>query len=94
MKGVGRSLAPEGIVFSALMPGSIYSPGGDWDEESEKNRHDREFFRKKRADFLRHHQAIGRLGVADEVASFAVFMASQLVTLATGAVIPVDGGTM
>jgi 3-oxoacyl-[acyl-carrier protein] reductase len=94
VKGVGRSLAPEGIVFSALMPGSIYSPGGDWDEESEKNRHDREFFRKKRADFLRHHQAIGRLGVADEVASFAVFMASQLVTLATGAVIPVDGGTM
>ncbi len=94
VKGVGRAFAREGIIFSALMPGAVYAKGGDWDENSEKNRYDKEAFRKKRADFLRHHHAIGRLGTADEIAPFAVFMASKYVTFASASIIPVDGGTM
>lgn len=94
IKGVGRAFAKDGIIFSALMPGSIYAKGGDWDENSPKNAQDKETFFKKRADFLRHHHAIGRLGTPEEIAPFAVFMASKYVTFAAASIIPVDGGTM
>ena len=91
---LGRAFAPDGIVISALMPGAIYAPGGHWDENSSINAKDTEAFLRKRADFLRHHHAIERLGKADEIAPFAVFMASEQVTFATTSVIPIDGGTM
>ena len=45
-------------------------------------------------DFIRHHQAIGRLGTAEEIAPFAVFMASEQAAFACGALVAVDGGTM
>lgn len=86
-KTLGRALAPEGIVVSALMPGALYAPGGPWD----RNRRERPHVEP---DFLRHHQAVGRLGTPEEIAPFALFMASQHVTFAQGAILPVDGGTM
>lgn len=93
-KVLGRAVAKEGIVVSALMPGAIYAKGGHWDEESEMNQKDRETFLRKREDFLRHHHATGRFGTAEEIAPFAVFMASKYVTFAQGSLIPIDGGTM
>lgn len=94
VKGVGRSFAKDNIVISALMPGAVYSEGGDWDENSERNRIDKEAFLRKKSDFLRHHHAIGRLGEANEIAPFAVFMASKYVSFAAASIIPIDGGTM
>ena len=92
-KILGKDVAKDGIVVSALMPGAIYSEGGHWDENNEINALDKDTFFRKREDFLRHHHAIGRLGTAEEIAPFAVFMASQYVTFAQGSLIPVDGGT-
>jgi 3-oxoacyl-[acyl-carrier protein] reductase len=92
-KVLGKGVAKDGIVVSALTPGSVYASGGDWDENSPKNNSDKEAFYKKRADFLRHHMPIGRLGTADEIAPFALFMASKHVTFAIGSIVPVDGGT-
>ena len=94
VKGIGRSFAKEGIIITALMPGAVYAEGGHWDEKSKINANNKEAFFKKRADFLRHHHAIGRLGNAEEIAPFALFMASDLVTFAAASIIPVDGGTM
>ncbi len=93
-KCLGRVVAQDNIVISALMPGAIYSEGGHWDENAPHNIIDKEVFFKKRSDFLRHHHAIGRLGLAEEIAPFAVFMASNQVTFASGSIIPIDGGTM
>jgi NAD(P)-dependent dehydrogenase (short-subunit alcohol dehydrogenase family) len=76
------------------MPGAIYAPGGHWDENSPHNRKDQEAFFRKRADFLRHHHAVGRLGLPEEIAPFAVFMASQQAAFAQASLVPVDGGTM
>ena len=67
--------------------GAIIAEGGHWEEISKHNP-------AMMADFLRHHHAVGRLGTAEEIAAFAVFMASELVTFAQGSLIPVDGGTM
>jgi len=90
---LGKAVAKDGIVVSAIMPGSIYAPLGPWDENSEKNKNDKAAFYKKKDDFLWHHQAIGRLGEAEEIAPFAVFLASNQASFATGAIVPVDGGT-
>jgi 3-oxoacyl-[acyl-carrier protein] reductase len=94
VKGLGRALAQDGIVVSGLMPGAVYAPGGHWDENSPHNRADQEAFLRKRADFLRHHHAVARLGSPEEIAPFAVFMASQQASFAQGSLVPVDGGTM
>lgn len=87
VKGIGRSFAKDNIVVSAIMPGAIWEEGGHWDN-IRKNKPEIE------KDFLRHHHAIGRLGRAEEIAPFILFMASKWVTFAQAAIIPVDGGTM
>jgi 3-oxoacyl-[acyl-carrier protein] reductase len=94
VKGIGRQFAKDGLVISAIMPGAVFAEGGHWDEKSRINQADREAFRKKRDDFLRHHHAIGRLGTAEEIAAFVLFMASKHATFAPAATIRVDGGTM
>ena len=87
VKGIGRSFAKDNIVVSAIMPGAIWEEGGHWDN-IRKNKPEIE------SDFLRHHHAIGRLGRAEEIAPFALFLASKWVTFAQATIIPVDGGTM
>jgi 3-oxoacyl-[acyl-carrier protein] reductase len=87
VKGLGRAVAPSGVIVSAVMPGAIWSEGGHWDR-----------MRKERPevepDFLRHHHAIGRLGTAEEIAPAVLFLASQHVTFAPATIVPIDGGTM
>jgi 3-oxoacyl-[acyl-carrier protein] reductase len=86
-KVLGRAVAPDGVVVSAILPGAVYAPGGHWDWVQENKP-------EMLQDFLRHHHAIGRLGTAQEIAPFVLFMASQHVAFAPGALINVDGGTM
>lgn len=93
-KVAGRAFAPDGIVVSALMLGAFYAKGGHWDEDNYTGEEEKEAFLRKRSDFLRHHHAIGRLGKAEEIAPFALFMASQQASFAAASLIPVDGGTM
>jgi len=86
-KVLGRAVAPTGVVVTAIMPGAVLAEGGHWDWVQRQKP-------AVLADYLRHHQATGRLGTPEEIAPFAVFLASQQVTFAQGSVVPVDGGTM
>ena len=46
-------------------------------------------------DFLRHHHAIGRLGLANEISPWVLFLCSKYSTkFSTGSIINIDGGTM
>jgi 3-oxoacyl-[acyl-carrier protein] reductase len=90
-KALGKGVAKDGIVVSAIMPGTIYEEGGKWDEKNPKNAENLEEFKRKKADFLRHYQHIGRFGTPEEITSFVLFMASQHVTFATTSIIPVGG---
>jgi len=76
------------------MLGALYAEGGHWDENTYTTGGAKEAFLNKRSDFLRHHHAIKRLGTAQEVAPFAVFMASEQASFASASLIPIDGGTM
>jgi len=84
---VGRYLADKGIVMTSIMPGAVEFGGGYWDEIKKQNP-------EKYHGFLKEHQAIGRMGTPEEIASFAVFMGSIHSSFAPATNIPVDGGSM
>ncbi len=87
VKALGRRFAPDGIVVSAVMPGAFETEDGHWARVRRDNPALLE-------DFLRHHQAIGRLGRPEEIAAFLLFLASPLASFAPGSVLTVDGGGM
>lgn len=79
-KGLGRELAPDGIRANAIAPGFIdndFIRGGVSDE-------------MKQAILARI--PIGRLGVSEDVANACLYLASDLSSFVTGAVLDVNGG--
>jgi 3-oxoacyl-[acyl-carrier protein] reductase len=84
---IGRALAASGVVVSAVLPGAVTFPGSYWDEQAREQP-------ERMADFLRHHQAVGRMGTPEEIAAFAVLLGSELASFAQAALVPVDGGNM
>ncbi len=94
IKVLARENAKNNIVISGVLPGAVYSEGGHWDENSPHNAIDKDAFYKKKEDFLRHHHAIGRLGLASEISPWALFLSSEQASFAIGTLIPIDGGTM
>lgn len=86
-KTLGRELAKTGVVVTAVMPGAVAFPGSYWDDHSKNNP-------ARVDDFLRHHQAIGRMGTPQEIAHFVLMLGSELASFAQAAVVPIDGGHM
>ena len=84
---IGRALGPTGVVVSALLPGAVAFPGSYWDDQAKERP-------ERMADFLRHHQAVGRMGRPEEIAHFALLLGSELASFAQAALVPVDGGNM
>jgi NAD(P)-dependent dehydrogenase (short-subunit alcohol dehydrogenase family) len=81
---VGRSVAASGVVVSAIKMGAYTYKGSYWDN-APKEKYD---------DYIKHHQAIGRLAEVDDVVPSILFLSSNQAKFLTGANIPVDGGTM
>lgn len=83
-------LAPLGIRSNAIAPGIIMTPimarsfGVPMDQAED--------FASFLAARLGPTQPIGRVGAAADIAGVAAFLASDLSSFVTGAVIPVDGG--
>ena len=90
-KMLGKKFVKEGIIISALLPCSVYAKGGHWDEETYSGE-DRENFLKKKADSMKHYCPRGKLGTAEEVANFAVFMGSEKASLGSSGLIPIGAG--
>jgi 3-oxoacyl-[acyl-carrier protein] reductase len=87
VKGLGRAIAADGVVATGIMPGAVAFEGSYWDNVSRNNP-------TMLNDFLRHHQALGRLGTPEEIAHLVVFLASNQASFAAGDLLPLDGGTM
>ena len=87
VQGLGRELAKHNIVVSALMPGAITSEGKYW---ARLERENPQLVKR----YLDEHHAIGRFGTAEEIAPFAVVMASEQASFACGATMAIDGGRM
>lgn len=81
---LGRAVASSGVVVSAIKMGAYTYPGSYWDKAS----------KDKLNDYLKHHQAIGRLAEVGDVVPSILFLSSNQAKFLTGATLPVDGGTM
>ncbi len=79
-------LAKENIRVNCIAPGSIFFEGGTWDDAKKNNR--------KLYDSITASIPFGRLGTPEEVASLAVFLASDAASWVTGQTIAADGGQM
>ena len=80
-KGLSREVGKYGITVNCIPPGRIMS----------------EQIRRKYSEDYRATQSakeipVGRYGEPEELASFAVFLASPVARYITGTVLPVDGG--
>jgi len=91
-QSLGRKLAKDGIVVSAVMYSVVKIAGGVWDENSETNRKSREDYLQRKENLLKEHQPIGRLGEAEDITPFVLFMASEYARFAAASIIPVTGG--
>jgi 3-oxoacyl-[acyl-carrier protein] reductase len=82
---LGRSVAPDGVSVSAIMPGAIADPGGHWDTVAKTRPTDA-------ATYLRERVAIGRFARPEEVAELVGYLCSEHASLFCGAVVAMDGG--
>lgn len=82
---LGRVLAPDGVVVSAVMPGAVVTEGGHWDRAS-----------RERPEYVERYLAercpTRRFGTPEEVANMTAFLCSDWASYCQGAVVPVDGG--
>jgi 3-oxoacyl-[acyl-carrier protein] reductase len=79
-------VARKKIRVNCIAPGSIEFPGGHW--ESRRLANDPVYPR------ILQSIPFGRLGLPEEVADVALFLASPLARWVTGQIIAVDGGQL
>jgi NAD(P)-dependent dehydrogenase (short-subunit alcohol dehydrogenase family) len=81
IRGLACDLAPDNIRINAIAPGTTKTPmtRGLWEDAQKREAHEATI-------------PLKRLGTVDDNAMTALFLASDLSSYITGAVIPVDGG--
>ena len=84
-KAIAADFVKQNIRCNSIAPGTVYSPS--WQDRV--NQSPDPVQAKK--DFIAR-QPMGRLGTAEEIASVAVYLASDDATFTTGSTIHVDGG--
>ena len=84
-RSMGRVLAPDGIVMTALLPGAVFTEKGYWDVTSKE--------RPEHVErYLADRMAIKRLGLPEEMGSLAAFLCSEHASFCIGSVLVADGG--
>ena len=85
-KNLGCTVASDGVVVTAVMPGAIRHEGSHWDKVAQENP-------ERVANFLEQRLAIKRFASVDEVSDLVVFLCSEKASFLTGSVLPIDGGS-
>lgn len=85
VKGLGREMAPYGIIVTGIMPGPFRAKGGHWDNIAISNPERYEKFAAER-------MAVKRLGDPDEIANMITFLCSTQASYMPGSIVSVDGG--
>ncbi|SVD76840.1 uncharacterized protein METZ01_LOCUS429694, partial [marine metagenome] len=82
---MGRVLATDGIVMSALQPGVVVTERGHWGGlHAEDSDHAKKY--------LEERTVLKRFGEAGEISPMAVLLCSELASFCQGSIVPVDGG--
>lgn len=84
-RSLGRLLAADGIVVTAVLPGAVFTEAGYWDKAY-----------RERPDhvtkYLAERMAIRRFGRPEEIGTVVAFLCSEHASFCIGSVVPVDGG--
>ncbi|MEW6533334.1 MAG: SDR family oxidoreductase [Thermodesulfobacteriota bacterium] len=83
---LGRAVAADNVIVTAVMPGAVLTEGNKWTALSAKDP-------EAAADYANQRLAIKRFGRPGEVSDLVVFLCSERASFAPGAVMPIDGGT-
>ncbi|MBL79163.1 MAG: hypothetical protein CMH70_03900 [Nitrosomonadaceae bacterium] len=84
-KYLARCLGKKKIRVNTVAPGNIFVPGGTWDEKLKVDKNSVELM-------IKNEVPLQRFGLAEEIASSVIFLASSKATYITGACLVVDGG--
>jgi 3-oxoacyl-[acyl-carrier protein] reductase len=85
VRGLGRYVARDGVVVTAVMPGAVMTEGGYWDVSlRERPEHVNRFISER--------MAIGRFGTVEEISSVVGFLVSEEASFMSGSCVLVDGG--
>jgi 3-oxoacyl-[acyl-carrier protein] reductase len=85
-KNLGATVAPDGVVLTAVMPGAIRYPGSHWDKQTQEKP-------EMVATYLEQRIAIQRFATLNEISDFIVFLCSPKASFFSGSVLPIDGGS-
>ena len=84
-RSMGRVVAPDGIIVTAVLPGAVFTEGGYWDDASrERPEHVQKY--------LSERMAIHRFGTPEEISNAVAFLCSEHASFFVGSVVPIDGG--
>ena len=84
-KSIAADFVGQGIRCNALCPGTVLTPSWEGRVAAAPDPE------KARRDFIAR-QPMGRLGTAEEIAGFCVYLASDVSAFATGQAFSIDGG--
>ncbi len=85
VKGLGREMAKDNVVVTAVMPGAVLSKGKHWDKLKKKDPECVD-------EFLNQYYPIGRFASAEEISPFVILLASDRASFAAGSIVPISGG--
>ncbi|MFO1450641.1 MAG: SDR family oxidoreductase [Opitutaceae bacterium] len=84
-RSMGRVLAPDGIVMSAVLPGVVFTEQGHWAGVLKE----RPIHAEK---YLEERTVLKRFGRPDEISPMVVMLCSELASFCVGSIVPVEGG--
>jgi 3-oxoacyl-[acyl-carrier protein] reductase len=84
-RSMGRVLAPDKIVMSAVLPGVVFTENGHWATVlKERPEH--------AAKYLEDRTVLKRFGEPGEISPMVVLLCSELASFCVGSIVPVEGG--
>lgn len=84
-RSMGRVLAPDGIVMSAVLPGVVFTEQGHWAGVLRE--------RPEHAErYLSERTVLKRFGTPDEISPMVVMLCSEQASFCVGSIVPVEGG--
>jgi len=85
VRGLGRELAQNNIIVTAVMPGPFKYEGSYWDNISKENP---ERYNK----FITERMSVKRLGEPEDISGIVAFLCSKQSAFMPGAIVAADGG--
>jgi 3-oxoacyl-[acyl-carrier protein] reductase len=87
VENLGRVVAGDNVILTAIMPGAITFPGSHWDTVQRERPQDAQHY-------LRERVATHQFAAPEQIADFIAYLCTTPAPLFAGAVVPLDGGAM